>query len=211
MEVIEVELLDVAEGQKTGHFLDQRENRSALCALVRLGDRVLDAFCHTGTFGTHAGLYGAGSVTFLEISDIALSGARENARLNAIEDRSTFVLGNAFDVLRQMERERDSFNVVILDPPAFTKSKDTLEGAIRGYKEVNLRAFKLIRPGGFLVSCSCSHHMSRDLFMQVVVEAGQDAGRRLRLVEYRTQAKDHPILVGMPETEYLKCAILQVL
>lgn len=203
--------VDVAEGQKTGYFLDQKENRRALAGLVRNGDSVLDAFCHTGTFGAHAAQYGAGSVTFLDISDAALVTARENSRLNGFEDRSSFVLGNAFDVLRQMEREKQAYDVVVLDPPAFTKSKGSIEGAVRGYKEVNIRGLKLTKRGGFLVTCSCSHHMSRDMFMQVVVEAGADSGRRMRLVEYRSQSKDHPILVGMPETEYLKCAIFQVL
>lgn len=208
---------DVASGQKTGYFLDQKENRRALAPLVAgrggtppVGARVLDAFCHTGSFGIHAAAYGAGEVLGLDQSDLALELARENAAANGVADRCAFQAANAFDALRELEREAERFDLVILDPPAFVRNKGALPGAIRGYKEINLRAMKLISPRGFLVTCSCSYPILRAHFLAIVAEAAQDAHRELRLVEYRTQAKDHPILPGVPETEYLKCLIVQV-
>lgn len=202
-------LVDVAEGQKTGFFLDQKENRAALAPLVP-GKDVLDCFTHTGSFALHAAHYGAKQVTGVDISDHAVACARQNALLNGYEDRTQFVEANAFDFLRQASDRKDSFDVVILDPPAFTKTRQAIEGAVRGYKEINLRALKLVRPGGFLVSCSCSHHVSQDLFLKTIHDAAVDAHRQVRLVEYRSQAKDHPILLASAETQYIKCAILQV-
>lgn len=201
--------VDVENGQKTGYFLDQRENRAALAPFV-LGARVLDCFCHTGAFALHAAFYGAREVVGIDISPEAVAMAKKNAQLNGLERLCQFRVGNVFDELRDLARKRERYDVVILDPPAFTKSRQAVEGAVRGYKEINLRALKLIPPGGFLVTASCSQHMSPELFRAVVAEAATDTNRRLRLVEYRTQAKDHPVLVAAPETEYLKFFIFQV-
>ncbi|KJS01619.1 MAG: SAM-dependent methyltransferase [Peptococcaceae bacterium BRH_c4a] len=202
--------VDLAGGQKTGYFLDQRENRMALESLCK-GARVLDCFCHTGTFSVYAAGYGASEVLGIDISGAALEVAGRNAAKNGVENICSFREGNSFDQLRAMERAKEKFDLVILDPPAFTKSKKALEGAARGYKEINLRAFKMIRPGGFLLTCSCSYHMSEDLFMEVINQAAMDAGRMARVVEVRRQARDHPMLAASPETYYLKCVILQVL
>lgn len=202
--------VDVANGQKTGYFLDQRENRAAIKNFVR-GARVLDCFCYTGSFALHAAMYGAATVEGIDFSEAAVEMAKANASLNGLADRCSFRVGNAFDELRALDRAGATFDVVILDPPAFTKSKAALEGAIRGYKEINLRAMRILRPGGFLITCSCSYHLTEDLFLAVVREAARDAKRTLRLVELRRQAKDHPILLGYDESYYLKCLILQVL
>lgn len=202
-------LVDVAEGQKTGFFLDQKENRAALAPLVP-GKEVLDCFTHTGSFALHAAHYGAKQVTGVDISEHAVACANQNALLNGYQDRTQFVEANAFDFLRAASDQKSMYDVVILDPPAFTKSRQAVEGAVRGYKEINLRALKILRPGGFLVSCSCSHHVSQDLFLKTIHEAATDAHRQVRLVEYRSQAKDHPILLASAETQYIKCAILQV-
>lgn len=201
--------VDLAGGQKTGYFLDQRENRMALRHLAS-GARVLDCFCHTGTFTTYAAKFGAREVQGIDIAGNALEVARRNAARNGFSELCGFKEANSFDELRALEKSGQKFDLVILDPPAFTKSKKALEGAIRGYKEINLRAMKLLPPGGFLVTCSCSYHMGEELFREVIASAGQDAGRQLRLVEMRRQAKDHPMLLASPETYYLKCLILQV-
>lgn len=200
---------DIENGQKTGFFYDQRENRASIRPLVAGAD-VLDCFCHTGSFSVHAALYGASKVTSIDISEDAISLARRNAALNGVENRCDFQVANAFDALRSMSDERRQFDVVILDPPAFTKSRSALEGAVRGYKEINLRGLKLTKPGGFLITCSCSYHMERDLFSAVVVDAAKDARRTIRQIDYRSQAKDHPILPAAPETNYLKFLVLQV-
>lgn len=202
--------IDVTGGQKTGYFLDQKENRRSLAPLVP-GARVLDVFCHNGAFALHALHYGAGEVLGVDSSEQALESARRNAALNGYGESARFVQANAFDFLRELDRSGESFDVVILDPPAFAKSKAHFEGARRGYKEVNLRALKLLRPGGFLVTCSCSHHMPADEFYRLVLEAASDVRRPLRLVEVRGQARDHPVLAGVPETAYLKCLIFQAL
>jgi len=202
-------IVDVAEGQKTGFFLDQKENRAALAPLVP-GMRVLDCFTHTGSFALHAAHYGAAHVTGVDISDHAVACAKRNAALNGYSDRTDFVEANAFDFLRAASDRKDMYDVVILDPPAFTKSRSAVEGAVRGYKEINLRAMKIVKPGGFLISCSCSHHVSQELFLKTLHDAATDAHRQVRLVEYRSQAKDHPILLASAETQYIKCAILQV-
>lgn len=202
--------IDVTGGQKTGYFLDQKENRQSLAPLVR-GAKVLDAFCHIGAFSVHALRYGAREVLGVDSAEQAIESARKNAELNGFAASARFVQANAFDFLRELERASEHFDVVILDPPAFAKSKAHFESARRGYKEVNLRGIKLLCPGGILVTCSCSHHMPADEFYRVVLEAATDARRSLRLVEMRGQAKDHPILAGVPETAYLKCLIFQVL
>lgn len=202
-------LVDLAGGQKTGYFLDQRENRLALSGLAE-GARVLDCFCHTGTFSVYAARFGARSVLGIDVSGEALDIAGKNAARNGLDKICVFREGNAFDELRAMDRAGERFDLIILDPPAFTKSREALEGAVRGYKEINLRAMKLLPPGGFLVSCSCSYHMQEDLFLNVLMDAARDTGRQLRLVELRRQAKDHPMLPASPETHYLKCVILQV-
>lgn len=200
---------DIENGQKTGFFYDQRENRASIRPLVKDAE-VLDCFCHTGSFSVHAALYGARRVTSIDISEDAISLAKKNAVLNGVEDRCDFQVANAFDALRAMSDEKRQFDVVILDPPAFTKNRGGLEGAVRGYKEINLRGLKLTKPGGFLITCSCSYHMDRDLFSAVIVDAARDARRTIRQVDYRTQAKDHPILPAAPETNYLKFLVLQV-
>lgn len=202
--------IDVENGQKTGYFLDQRENRAAIAPYVE-GARVLDAFCHIGSFSCHAAKYGAREVTGIDISEDAVAIARANAALNGFEDVLCFRVANAFDELRALERAGEKYDVVILDPPAFTKTRKALEGAVRGYKEINIRGAKLVREGGFLITCSCSHHMDEDLFEATVFDAVSDAGRTARVVEVRSQAKDHPVLMGVKETKYLKCFILQVL
>ena len=202
--------VDVKEGQKTGYFLDQKENRAAIAPFVK-GKHVLDCFTHTGSFALHAGYYGASSVTGVDISAYACEFAQKNAVLNGLENRVSFIEANAFDFLAEKSRAGEQYDVIILDPPAFTKSRSTLENAIRGYKEINLRAMKMIVPGGYLVTCSCSQHVLPDVFRKMVLDAANDARVYLRLVEFRTQGKDHPILPAAQETEYLKCGIYQVL
>jgi 23S rRNA (cytosine1962-C5)-methyltransferase len=202
--------VDIENGQKTGYFLDQKENRASIKNIVKNAD-VLDCFCHTGSFSLHAGHYGAKSVLGIDISELAVEAARKNAQLNGLSDVCRFESANAFDVLNQWVREGKKYDVVILDPPAFTKSRSAIEGALRGYKEINLRGMKLLKPGGFLITCSCSHYMYPELFTEVIMEAAKDAHRTLRQIEYRFQAKDHPVLWNSDETLYLKFLILQVL
>lgn len=203
-------IVDVENGQKTGYFLDQKENRASIGPLVKHG-RILDCFCHTGSFSLHAGHYGAIDVLGLDISDHAVECARRNARLNSLEGICRFEAANVFDRLRELADSGEDFDTVILDPPAFAKSRNALAGAARGYKEINLRAMKIIKSGGFLVTCSCSHHVSPGMFMDIIYDASLDAKRKIRLLEFRTQAKDHPILLASEETQYLKCALLQVI
>lgn len=202
-------LVDVKEGQKTGFFLDQKENRAAIAPFVS-GMRVLDCFTHTGSFALHAAHYGAAEVTGVDISEHACACALENARLNGVEDRVRFECANAFDFLRAHQTAKEQYDVVILDPPAFTKTRSAVEGALRGYKEINLRGMKLTRDGGFFVTCSCSQHVTPDLFRGMLLEAQKDARVQLRQIEWRTQGRDHPILLASPETQYLKCGIFQV-
>lgn len=202
-------LVDVKEGQKTGFFLDQKENRAAIAPFVP-GMRVLDCFTHTGSFALHAAHYGAAEVTGVDISEHACACALENARLNGVEDRVRFECANAFDFLRAHQTAKEQYDVVILDPPAFTKTRSAVEGALRGYKEINLRGMKLTRDGGFFVTCSCSQHVTPDLFRGMLLEAQKDAHVQLRQIEWRTQGRDHPILLASPETQYLKCGIFQV-
>ncbi len=202
-------IVDVENGQKTGYFLDQRENRASLKGLVD-GAEVLDVFCYTGGFSLHALKYGASKVISVDSSGTALGMAKENAKINGFIDKIEFIEENAFDLLRRFHKEGKTFDVVILDPPAFAKSSKNLDSALRGYKEINLRAMKIIRDGGFLITCSCSQHVTRELFEKVIESASFDANRLLRLLEFRYQAKDHPILLSHPESLYLKCGIYQV-
>ncbi len=202
-------LVDVKRGQKTGFFLDQKQNRAAIAPLCA-GARVLDCFCHNGSFSLHAAKYGAASVLGVDISEEALEVARQNAKLNGF-DNVTFETHNCFDLLRELTDAGEHYDLVILDPPAFTKNKAAVQSALRGYKEINLRGLKLTRPGGFLVTCSCSQHVLPEMFQDVICQAARDAKKRIRLVEYRTQGYDHPILPQSIETKYLKTMILQVI
>ena len=202
-------LVDVKEGQKTGFFLDQKENRAAIAPFVK-GKKVLDCFTHTGSFALHAAHYGAADVTGVDISDYACEFATENARLNGFGDNVRFIAANAFDLLSEQSKAGQKYDVIILDPPAFTKTRSAVESALRGYKEINLRAMKMVVPGGYLVSCSCSQHVTPDLFKKMIQDGAYDARVSLRQVEFRSQGKDHPILPAAPETEYLKCGIYQV-
>lgn len=202
--------VDLLSGQKTGFFLDQKENRRAIHRLVK-NRSVLDCFTHTGSFALNAGLAGASSVLGIDVSADAVALAKENAELNGLSDRVQFEAHNAFDVLTAWSKEGRQFDVVILDPPAFTKSKGAIAGAVRGYREINLRGIKMVAPGGYLATCSCSHFMKEDLLRRTIVEAANSVGRTLRQVEFRTQSADHPILMTSDETYYLKFYIFQVL
>lgn len=202
--------VDIENGQKTGYFLDQKENRASIKGIVQ-GAKVLDCFCHTGSFALHSGFYGAKEVLGIDISEHAVEFARKNAMLNNLQDVCKFEVADVFDRLREFEESGEKFDVVILDPPAFAKSQSALKGATRGYKEINLRAMKILKKGGFLVTSSCSQHMTPDLFLKVIHDAAWDAKKTLRQVEYRTQGKDHPILWSSSETYYLKFLILQVI
>ena len=227
--------VDIAHGQKTGHFFDQRENRAALAPLVRWaaderprpdqrfregadggaapgrrGAEVLDCFAHTGAFSLHALRYGAWRATLVEISEPALARARRNLELNGLAARAELAAANAFDLLREYEANGRAFDVVILDPPAFAKHREAVESALRGYKEINLRALRIIRDRGFLVTASCSSPIDRETFLAVVGEAALDARRLLRRIEVRGAARDHPSLAGMPENDYLKFAVFEV-
>jgi 23S rRNA (cytosine1962-C5)-methyltransferase len=200
-------VVDVAGGQKTGFFLDQRENRILTANLVR--GEVLDVFAYTGAWAVHAARRGA-HVTAIEISEVASGAIARHAAANGVSDRCRVVTANAFDELRRLDRARARFDAVILDPPAFVKTRAALDSGLAGYKEINLRALKMLRPGGWLVTCSCSYHVDEAALEAVVLDAARDAGRWLRLVERRSQARDHPVSLGVPETRYLKCLILEV-
>ena len=202
-------MVDVRDGQKTGFFLDQKYNRQAVGRLCK-GKKVLDCFTHTGSFALNAGINGAVSVLGVDASQLGVEQARENARLNGLEDRVRFVCGDVFEFLPKLESEGELFDVVILDPPAFTKSRNAVKQAVKGYREINLRGMKLVRDGGFLATCSCSHFMTYELFTQTISQAAKSVHKRLRQVEYRTQAPDHPILWAADESYYLKFYIFQV-
>ncbi len=202
--------VDLEGGQKTGFYLDQREARQAVAALAK-GKRLLDAFCYTGGFACQALLAGAREVVAIESSREALALAQRNAELNGVAERFRLIEGNAFDELRRLERARESFDLVILDPPSFTRRRDSVEAALRGYKEINLRALRLLPPGGILATFSCSHHVSPALFDEVLRAAAADAGRDLRLLATLTQALDHPVLLTVPETLYLKGRLCHVI
>lgn len=201
--------VDLENGQKTGFFLDQKENRNAIHKLCKDAD-VLDCFTHTGSFALNAGIAGAKSVLGLDISELAIKDATKNAELNGLSDIVKFECHNAFDVLNKWAKEGRKYDVVILDPPAFTKSRSTIDGAVRGYKEINLRGIKMVKPGGFFMTCSCSHFMNPELFKETIADAAKDARRTLRQVEFRTQSSDHPILWNSDESYYLKFYIFQV-
>ena len=201
--------VDVEQGQKTGYFLDQQDNRRAIQHIVKDAD-VLGAFTYTGTFEVHAAHYGAKSVLGLDISANAVQMANANAALNGLSDRCRFEVANAFDVLKSWGKEGRNYDVVMLDPPAFTKSRETIQKAITGYKEINLRGMKLVRPGGFLVTSSCTNLVNSELFLQIIDMAARDARRKIRQVLFQTQSPDHPIVWGQENTQYLKFLIVQV-
>ena len=200
--------VDVKDGQKTGFFLDQKYNRLAIQKLCK-NAKVLDCFTHTGSFALNAGIAGASSVLGVDASALAVDQAAANARLNGLEDRVQFLCRDVFELLPELEEKEEKFDVVILDPPAFTKSRSSIKNAVKGYREINLRALKLVREGGFLATCSCSHFMDYELFTQTIGQAARSAHKRLRQVEYRTQAPDHPILWAADESYYLKFYIFQ--
>lgn len=203
-------LVDVANGQKTGFFLDQKYNRLAMQKICKGADRVLDCFTHMGTFALNAGLAGAKDVTGLDISDFAIMQATENAKRNGLEDTVKFRQANVLDELPRLLEAGEKYDVVILDPPAFTKSREATKNAIKGYREINIKGLKLVKDGGYFATCSCSHFMTQDLFTTVIGQAAKSAHKRLRQIEFRTQAPDHPILWAADESYYLKFYIFQV-
>lgn len=205
-------MVDVEDGQKTGFFLDQKYNRLAvqnLCRRIK-PDKVLDCFTHTGSFALNAGLAGSKDVLGVDASQLAVDQASENAALNGLSDRVRFECADVFDLLPKLEQNGQRFDVVILDPPAFTKSRNSIKNAVKGYREINLRGMKLVKDGGYLATCSCSHFMDPELFTKTIKEAAGNVHKRLRQVEYRTQASDHPILWAADESYYLKFYIFQV-
>ena len=202
--------VDVVNGQKTGFFLDQKYNRRAIRQIAR-GKRVLDCFTHTGSFGLNAAAAGALHVTSVDISADAIAMAKRNAKENGLDGRMDFMIADVFDLLSVLQKEKKSdYDFIILDPPAFTKSRDTLRNAIKGYREINYLAMKLLPRGGYLATCSCSHFMTETYFKQMLHNAAEDAGVSLRQIEARQQAPDHPILWNVPETDYLKFYIFQI-
>lgn len=202
-------VVDVKDGQKTGFFLDQKYNRAAVGKLCQDAD-VLDCFTHTGSFALNAGVGGARRVLGIDASDLAIHQAMFNARMNDMQGIVQFACGDVFDLLPDFEKKGKQFDVVILDPPAFTKSRNSVKNAVKGYREINLRALKLVKDGGYLATCSCSHFMTYELFTKTIAEAARSAHKRLRQVEFRTQAPDHPILWAADESYYLKFYIFQV-
>ena len=202
-------MIDVVNGQKTGFFLDQKYNRLAMQRLCK-GKRVLDCFTHMGTFALNAGIAGASEVTGLDISEYAIEQARANAKLNHLEDTVKFKCANVLDELPRLNEAGEKYDVVILDPPAFTKSREATKNAIKGYREINMKGLKLVKDGGYLASCSCSHFMTQELLTKTIKEAAKAVHKRLRQVEFRTQSPDHPILWEAQESYYLKFFIFQV-
>ena len=202
-------MVDVANGQKTGFFLDQKYNRLAMQRICK-GKKVLDCFTHMGTFALNAGIAGAVDVTGLDISEYAVSQAEANARLNHLENNVHFRQANVLDELPKLAQAGEKYDVVILDPPAFTKSREATKNAIKGYREINMKGLKLVKDGGYLATCSCSHFMTQELLAKTVKEAAKATHKRLRQVEFRTQAPDHPILWSADESYYLKFFIFQV-
>jgi 23S rRNA (cytosine1962-C5)-methyltransferase len=201
---------DVENGQKTGYFLDQHDNRKAIRHIVKDAD-VLGAFCYTGSFEIHAAHYGAKTVLGLDISETAIVSARKNAELNTLQNVCKFEAVNAFDVLKQLSKEDRQYDVVMLDPPAFAKSRETIDNAIKGYKEINLRGMKLVKRGGFLVTSSCTNLVKPEMFLNTIEAAAKDAKRKLRQVVFQSQSADHPIIKTIENTNYLKFLIVQVL
>lgn len=202
-------MVDVEDGQKTGFFLDQKYNRLAIQKLCK-DARVLDCFTHTGSFALNAGIAGAKEVIGVDASDLGCRQAEENAKLNGLEDRVSFVCADVFELLPELEEKGEQFDVVILDPPAFTKSRNSVKNAMKGYREINMRGLKLVKPGGYFATCSCSHFMTPELFTEVIGQSARSVHRRLKQVEYRTQAPDHPILWSSEESYYLKFYVFQV-
>lgn len=203
-------LVDIAKGQKTGWFCDQRENRLAAAQFAPDAE-VLDVFCHTGAFGVHMAMAGARLLEGLDVSEEALAMARRHASINKVESRCTYRCADALDEMRRLEKVGRRYDVVMLDPPAFARSKQAVPRALAGYKDVNLYGIRLTKAEGIMITSSCSHHVSEQDLWRVLCRAAHDAGRSIRLLEQRGQAKDHPILAAMPETRYLKCFVLQVL
>ena len=201
--------VDLEKGQKTGYFLDQQDNRRAIQNIVK-GANVLGAFTYTGTFEIHAAHYGAKSVLGLDISENAVAQANRNAALNGLQEVCRFECGNAFDILKAWTKEQKQFDVVMLDPPSFTKSRSTIQKAITGYKEINLRGMKLVKPGGFLVTSSCTNLVPPQMFLEIIELAAKDARRKLRQVVFNTQSADHPVIWNLENTHYLKFLIVQV-
>ena len=201
--------VDVKDGQKTGFFLDQKYNRRAIHRLCP-GAKVLDCFTHTGSFALNAGIAGASQVLGVDASELGIERARANAELNGLSDRVSFVCEDVFELLPRLEREGEKFDLVILDPPAFAKSRNSIKNAVKGYREINLRGMKLVKDGGYLATCSCSHFMDYELFTKTIGQAAANVHKRLRQVEFRTQAPDHPILWGAGDSYYLKFYIFQV-
>lgn len=203
-------MVDVKDGQKTGFFLDQKYNRAAIRPMCK-DAKVLDCFTHTGSFALNAGMAGAKSVLGVDASELGVAQATENAALNGLSDRVSFICEDVFELLPRLEKEGELFDVVILDPPAFTKSRNSIKNAVKGYREINLRAMKLVKNGGYLVTCSCSHFMNPELFAKTIGEAAANVHKRLRQIEYKTQSPDHPILWSRDEESlYLKFYIFQV-
>ena len=202
-------IVDVEDGQKTGFFLDQKNNRAAIHRICK-GKKVLDCFTHTGSFALNAGIAGASDVLGVDASQLAVDQATENARLNGLENTVRFQCADVFELLPELEAKGESYDVVILDPPAFTKSRNSVKNAVKGYREINVRGLKLVRNGGYLVTCSCSHFMEPELFAKTIREAATGSHKRLRQVEFRTQACDHPILWAADQSYYLKFYIFQV-
>ncbi len=202
-------IVDVEEGQKTGFFLDQKYNRAAVARLCK-GAAVLDCFTHTGSFALNAALGGADSVLGVDASELGVERARANAELNGVSDRVEFTCRDVFELLPELVEQGRQFDVVILDPPAFTKSRNSVRNATKGYREINIKGMKLVKNGGYLATCSCSHFMEQELFAKTIAEAARSAHKRLRQVEFRTQAPDHPILWSADESYYLKFYIFQV-
>ncbi len=199
--------IDLLGGQKTGFFFDQRENRQALRGLVD-GKKTLDCFCYVGAWALNAKRFGASEVIGIDSSERAIALARENAALNSLSVE--FETADVFDELKSLEKEKKSFGCIILDPPAFVKSRSKIREAIKGYKEINLRAMRLLEDSGLLVTCSCSYHIDEDLFKEMLIDAAYSAGRHARIIEMRSQAKDHPVALACRESRYLKCAFLIV-
>ena len=202
-------MVDVVNGQKTGFFLDQKYNRLSIQRLCK-GKRVLDCFTHMGTFALNAGIGGAAEVTGLDISAFAVAQATENAKLNGLSETVKFKEANVLDELPKLAAAGEQYDVVILDPPAFTKSREATKNAMKGYREINIKGLKLVKDGGYLATCSCSHFMTQDLFVKIIGQAATAAHKRLRQVEFRTQAPDHPILWAADESYYLKFLVFQV-
>ena len=202
-------LVDLREGQKTGGFLDQKENHLLLRDICK-GKDVLDCFCYSGGWAIHAGAFGAASALGIDISARAVAQAARNAELNRLAERVSFEECDAFERLRTLKHEGRRFGVVVMDPPAFVKNRKNIAEATKGYLTVNRRALELLEPGGYLITCSCSYHMGREAFREMLTQAARQARREARLVSIHSQAPDHPVLLSFPESEYLKCFVLQV-